>query len=172
MPSPVEWIVGAFIVLGLIAVVIRFLPRDAAGVVVLPRIVNDSIGMYLLRRATGRRLGERAEFWFDQTGERGWFGRDVGVRRAEPEPLRRRVPTAPGPAAPVSSPLAAAPREPGRPRSSAALRTLAAVVAVAALGFGVGVALGQAGHQGEVLGATGTPQRSQPSPSAPGPTSP
>jgi hypothetical protein len=55
----VELIVGALVVLGFVAVVTRFITRDASGEIRLPRIVDDSIGMWALRRMTGRRLRER-----------------------------------------------------------------------------------------------------------------
>lgn len=58
-PSPVELIVGALVVLGFLAILIRLFPRDADGRALLPRIVDDSIGMWALRRLTGRRLWER-----------------------------------------------------------------------------------------------------------------
>ena len=54
-----ELIVAALTVMGLILVAARFLLRDEAGQLVLPRIVDDSIGMWLLRRLTGRPLGDR-----------------------------------------------------------------------------------------------------------------
>lgn len=55
-----ELIVGVLVVLGLLAVVTRFITRDASGEIRLPRIVDDSIGMWALRRVTGRRLWERS----------------------------------------------------------------------------------------------------------------
>ena len=54
MPTPVEWIVGAFVALGFIAIVVRFVPRDEAGGARLPRMVDDSIGMWAIRRISGR----------------------------------------------------------------------------------------------------------------------
>jgi hypothetical protein len=57
----VEWIVGTFVVLGFIAIILRFMPRDPAGRVRLPPIVDDSIGMWALRRLTGRPMGGRTE---------------------------------------------------------------------------------------------------------------
>jgi hypothetical protein len=60
----VELIVGALVVLGFVAVLTRFITRDASGQVRLPRIVDESIGMWTLRRVTGRRLGERP--WVDE----------------------------------------------------------------------------------------------------------
>ncbi len=55
-----ELLVGLIIVLGLVAVAGRFLFRSGRDrAVQLPRIVDDSIGMYALRRMTGRPLGDR-----------------------------------------------------------------------------------------------------------------
>lgn len=62
-----ELIVGALVVLGFLAVVTRFITRDASGEIRLPRIVDDSIGMWALRRVTGRRLWERP--WDDDVPE-------------------------------------------------------------------------------------------------------
>lgn len=56
-----EWIVGTLVVLGFIAIIVRFMPRDEAGGVRLPTIVDNSIGMWALRRLTGRPLWERAD---------------------------------------------------------------------------------------------------------------
>src|SRR5206468_2943182 len=60
-PSLVEWIVGALVVLGFIAIFVRFGPRDEAGGAQLPRIVDDSIGMWALRRLRGRDPSGRAD---------------------------------------------------------------------------------------------------------------
>lgn len=60
-PPLVELFVGALVVLGFLAILTRLTPRDAAGRVVLPRIIDDSIGMWALRRLTGRPSGERAD---------------------------------------------------------------------------------------------------------------
>ena len=54
-----ELVVGALVVFGFLAVVTRFITRDASGEIRLPRIVDASIGMWALRRITGRRLSER-----------------------------------------------------------------------------------------------------------------
>ncbi len=54
-----EWLVGALVVLGFLAIIARFLTRDASGEIRLPRIVDDSVGMWALRRLTGRPLGDR-----------------------------------------------------------------------------------------------------------------
>jgi PKD domain-containing protein len=54
----VELIVGTLFVLGMLAIAIRFAPRAPSGEVLLPRVIENSIGMWALRRLTGRRLAE------------------------------------------------------------------------------------------------------------------
>jgi PKD domain-containing protein len=54
----VELIVGTLFVLGMLAIVIRFAPRTSSGEVLLPRVIENSIGMWALRRLTGRRPAE------------------------------------------------------------------------------------------------------------------
>ena len=49
-----ELVVATLALLGIGASVVRFLPRDDAGRIVLPSVVDQSIGMWLLRRLTGR----------------------------------------------------------------------------------------------------------------------
>jgi hypothetical protein len=56
-----EWIVGTLVVLGFIAIIVRFMPRDDGGSMVLPTVVDNSIGMWALRRLTHRPLLERAD---------------------------------------------------------------------------------------------------------------
>ncbi|HEX5014103.1 MAG TPA: hypothetical protein VFV72_08060 [Candidatus Limnocylindrales bacterium] len=51
---PLELIVIAFVVIAFVAIAARFMPRDATGARRLPRIVDESIGMYVVRRALGR----------------------------------------------------------------------------------------------------------------------
>jgi hypothetical protein len=60
----VEILVGALVVLGFLAILVRFIGRDSSGEIRLPRVVDDSIGMWTLRRITGRRLGARD--WGDE----------------------------------------------------------------------------------------------------------
>ncbi len=54
-----ELLVGALVVLGFVAILVRFIGRDSSGEIRLPRVVDDSIGMWTLRRVTGRSLGQR-----------------------------------------------------------------------------------------------------------------
>ena len=51
---PLELIVIAFVIVAFVAVAARFMPRDASGARRLPRIVDESVGMYMVRRALGR----------------------------------------------------------------------------------------------------------------------
>ena len=51
---PLEPIVLVFVLVAFVAIIARFLPRDAAGRPRLPRIVDESVGMYVLRRSLGR----------------------------------------------------------------------------------------------------------------------
>lgn len=170
-----ELIVGALVVLGFLAILTRFLPRDASGGAVLPRIVDDSIGMYVLRRLTGRRLWERP------LGDEA----EGGAGRAAEAAAAAGAPGAAGPArvAPtrhvvsrssrslsVGSPARAGDRLPHahrRRRAAAVLGSriaaagaLAAVLLVAA-GV-VGSSVLPPGPQGDVLGETGLPGSSPP----------
>ncbi|HEY8438289.1 MAG TPA: hypothetical protein VIK65_06715, partial [Candidatus Limnocylindrales bacterium] len=56
-----EFIVAALVVVGLVAIAIRFVPRTDAGHVLLPRVVDESVGMWALRRVTGRALWARPD---------------------------------------------------------------------------------------------------------------
>jgi hypothetical protein len=57
----VELIVGGLVVVGLLLVAGRFLLRSDTGQVVLPRVVDNSIGLWALRRVTRRPLWERPD---------------------------------------------------------------------------------------------------------------
>jgi hypothetical protein len=63
----VELIVAALVLLGFVAIITRFITRDETGQLRLPRVVDDSIGMWALRRITGRRLWERP--WDDEVAD-------------------------------------------------------------------------------------------------------
>jgi hypothetical protein len=51
---PLDLLALAFVVAGFIAVAFRFAPLDASGARRLPRAVDDSVGMYTIRRLLGR----------------------------------------------------------------------------------------------------------------------
>lgn len=51
---PIDLLALAFVVAGFSAVAFRFAPLDASGARRLPRAVDDSVGMYTIRRLLGR----------------------------------------------------------------------------------------------------------------------
>jgi hypothetical protein len=55
----VEIVVWAALAIAVVAILGHFLLRSGGGELVLPRIVDESIGMWILRKVTGRRLWER-----------------------------------------------------------------------------------------------------------------
>jgi hypothetical protein len=165
----VEWIVGALVVLGFVAIAVRFVPRDDALRVRLPRIVDDSLGMWALRRLTRRPLGDSGGVGpgpivpsrfvasaarLEALGVRpagrarssGSTRRLSGVTRVAGSTTRRRQ----------ADPAA----------SMAQQRRLAAIAAILVVGaVALGVVLASRGPQGEVHGATGRPALSNVSPS-------
>jgi pyruvate/2-oxoglutarate dehydrogenase complex dihydrolipoamide acyltransferase (E2) component len=175
----VEFIVGAFVALGFLAIVVRFIARDASGEVRLPRIVDDSIGMWTLRRLSGRRLGQGdGDDEFDDglvidpntaDATRAALGAAVAAtsRRA---PSRAAVSAHMVSATPVLDLRRRQQARLGR-RRSPSMRRLAAFAAIAAVlivAIAVGAAIGAADRspspQGEVLAATGHPQLSAATP--------
>lgn len=181
-----ELLVGALAVLGFLAILIRFLPRDAAGRIRLPRIIDQSIGMWLVRQAIARRRGDRPG---DDRAEPG-LGPSSPDRApvATPEqaagtpaitPIRQVVSSSARPAIPDAwPPTVAHPARSPRPRPARPIRTrpstayrraaariaqgLAAVVALTTVLVIWIVVAGAAlrptsTSDGEVLAATGTP---------------
>ena len=51
---PLELIVIAFVAVAFVAIGARFVPRDASRARRLPRVIDESVGMYVVRRALGR----------------------------------------------------------------------------------------------------------------------
>ncbi|MFL5751416.1 MAG: hypothetical protein ACJ767_12445, partial [Chloroflexota bacterium] len=51
---PLEIIVIGFVAVAFLAIVLRFLPRDETGARRLPRVVDESVGMYFIRSALRR----------------------------------------------------------------------------------------------------------------------
>jgi hypothetical protein len=151
-----------FIVIAFVAIVWRFLPRAADGSVRLPRVIDDSVGMWFVRSALGRETDpvEPDDLTLPEPA-------------ADEIAYRIGVPGAPPPATPLLSPArgAIASNSPGaadgpvgrrrtrRPsgalaaqrRWAGAVALLAVIVAVTAL------ALKSRQLDGEVLSATGTP---------------
>jgi hypothetical protein len=51
---PIDLLVLGFVAAGYVAIVLRFAPRDASGKRRLPQAVDDSVGMFTIRRLLGR----------------------------------------------------------------------------------------------------------------------
>jgi hypothetical protein len=175
---PLEIVVPAFVVIAFVAIVWRFLPRSMDGSIRLPTVIDESIGMWLIRRALRRQIGPPepadeiaiAEPGADEIAYR------IGVPGAPPPTLPTRfvVSQAPSKAEP-SSPLV--PMAPGAPlgqvardgsagrrparRPSGALaaqRRWAGAVALAVVAIALTtLALGARQLNGEVLSITATP---------------
>jgi hypothetical protein len=113
----VEVIVWAALAIAAVAILGRFILRSGSGEVVLPRIVDESIGMWLLRKITGRRLWER-EPEDDVDDEAG----GVPVMAAVATPKDAGIAPADRPIRILALPPATidAAAAPGRPRAPAA----------------------------------------------------
>jgi hypothetical protein len=169
----VEWIVGALVVLGFVAIAVRFVPREDAGRVRLPRIVDESVGMWALRRLTRRALWERPdEDAVDPDRPAGSGGppsvapnrfvasasrlEQLGVRSA------RHIGGRPSARAPHEVPRVSRSttrlRQAQPPASLGLQRRLAAIAALLVVGAVVlGILLAPRGSSGDVLSATGRP---------------
>jgi hypothetical protein len=169
---PLELIVAAFVVVAFVAIAARFMPRDESGRRQLPRVIDESVGMYTLRRSLGRST--------EATTDRVAAEAEAAARVSEDEiAYRIGVPGAPEPTLPtrfvVSKaapqahriapvvPIATRPVAGSRPqaRRSGALplqRRLAGLVTVLIMFFVAFAALSlPRGPEGQVLSATGTP---------------
>jgi outer membrane biosynthesis protein TonB len=169
---PLELIVIAFVVIAFVAIAARFAPRDESGARRLPRMIDESVGMYMVRKALGRsteaasdRAAAPAET-AEQVTEDAIAYR-IGIPGAPPPTLPTRfvVSKAPPQAHPIPPvmPVATRPVSGGAPqaRRSGALpmqRRLAGVVTVLiVLLVGMAALSLPRGPEGQVLSATGTP---------------
>jgi len=159
---PIEFLVLGFVAFWLLAIVARFLPRDAAGEVQLPDIVDGSIGMYTIRRLLRRPTDPFDEpEAYEIIPTRDEVAYRIGTAGAARPMLRLRPRSAgddsrPRTAAPTSADLIRA-----RIRRKSGLvqqRRLAAVLVTVLGGIVIGVVtLIPQSAEGGVLGATGTP---------------
>ena len=169
---PFELIVFGSVIVAFVAIAARFMPRDASGARRLPRIVDESVGMYVLRRAVGRPTEAASDRAAAEAEAAAIVPEDeiayrIGVPGApEPTvPARFVVSEAPPQAhkIPPVMPIATRPVAGGRPqaRRPAALplrRGLAGGVTMLALALVAFAALSlPRGPQQAVLSATGTP---------------
>lgn len=161
---PVEIVVPVFVVIAFVAIVWRFVPRSADGSMRLPEVIDESIGMWLIRRVVRRPIQPSdpleevaiAEPDADEIAYR------IGVPGAPPPTLPTRFVAA---QAPTTSPGHAVrdgstARRPARRPSGAlaAQRRWAGAVALAVVAIALTtLALGARQFSGEVLSMTGTP---------------
>jgi hypothetical protein len=168
---PIDLLVFAFAAIGFVAIIVRFLPRDARGTPRLPEIIDQSVGMWALRSLL-RRPKEPVEdvpetFEIIPTPEEVAYR--IGVAGAGRPVLRLRPTAVDGVA---ESPLTPGSNTPGvvpdgvdlirsRSRRKAGLalqRRLAAVlVTLLAGGVVVVVATAPAADEDAALRTTGTP---------------
>jgi hypothetical protein len=107
-----ELVVGVLVVPALIAVVARFVLRGDGGPVQLPRIVDESIGMYVLRGITGRPLGRTPDPPPPDAFARYRRPSTVLAPRVDPRMSLARWPVQPAVAAVGPGIVAAAPSDP------------------------------------------------------------
>ena len=185
---PLETIVVAFVAFAFAAIAWRFLPRSAEGSGRFRRVIDESVGMWLLRRVLGRSTDPSGltddiaipEPDVDEIAYR------IGVADAPPPTLPTRLVVSKTPSTNESGSSApggairpatvgihgGSPRQRRSARPSGALaaqRRSAGAVALAVVAIAVTtLALGARRFDGEVLSATGTPAGfvAAPSPSA------
>lgn len=170
-----EFVVVAVVaVLGFGAIAFRFMPRDARGARRLPKVVNQSIGMYAIRRFSRPRRStpqKALPIAIEPTGEAAHQLSAPGT--PDPTvPTRFVVSRGTHQAHPMSEPVPTMPvvgrssdlRSRRRPAGAVAReRRIAGLVAVGVVAIAVlGVALMPRGSQGAVLSATTAPSQSPP----------
>lgn len=166
---PIEVLVAVFIVVALIAIAVRFVPRDGRGRAQLPAIVDQSVGMWAIRQVVGQPDDPDAEvpetFAVQPTFEE--IAYRIGVAGAT-KPILRMIPppSAVGRSAsagPVADPVRRIRSRPGAKAGLGLQRRVAAVFAcILAVGIAAVVAISQPSGEGAVLGATGTPAAGTP----------
>ena len=178
---PLELVVMGFAVAALVAIAVRFASRDEGGERRLPRVIDESVGMFAIRRALGRpteaasdRDAARAEAETNAAAEAAArlhedeIAYRIGVPGAPPPTLPSRfvVSKAPPQAHPIPPVVPVATRSvagarPMARRGAAALplqRRIAGVFTVLVVVLAAFAAQSlPRGPQGEVLSATGTP---------------
>ena len=166
---PLETIVVAFVAFAFVAIAWRFLPLPTEGSGRFRRVIDESVGMWLLRRALGRST--------DPSG----LVDDIAIPEPDVDEIAYRIGVAhaPPPTKPTRLVASKTPgihggvprrRRSARPSGTlAAQRRSAGAVALAVVAIAVTtLALGARRFDGEVLSATGTPAGfvAVPSPSA------
>jgi hypothetical protein len=164
-----------FVVIAFVAIVWRFLPRAEDGSIRLPRVIDDSVGMWVIRSALGRETDAPDPDDVIPEPPADEIAYRIGVPGAPPPtvPTRVVVSGAPSRAGPLLSPSPQGSVPPigpvagdgsvGRRRTRptgalAAQRRWAGAAALAAVGVAVTtLVLASRQLNGDVLSATGTP---------------
>jgi len=115
----VELLVGALVVLAFAAILIRFAFRDGSGHFRLPRIVDQSVGMWILCRMLGRPTDPDMDPFARFRRPSTVIGRRPG---AGPDPARRAATRRAAASAAAESPSAARPTPPSVLRDAAGSR--------------------------------------------------
>ena len=164
-----ETVVLAFVAVAFVAIVWRFLPRSESGAITMPTVVDQSIAMWLVRRALRRPAGQSAEEIPVAEPDEDEIAFRIGVPGAPPPTLPTRFVVSQTmsraePVPPVRPTLGAGDLAVGRRSTSrpsgalAAQRRWAGAVALAVVAITITtLALGSRRLGGEVLSATGTP---------------
>jgi hypothetical protein len=174
-----QLLIVPFVVIAFVAIVWRFLPRAEDGSIRLPRLIDESVGMWFVRSALGRETDAPDPDDVIPEPAADEIAYRIGVPGAPAPTVPTRVVVSQGPskAEPglLSSPQTAiAPTGPfvpdgsvGRRRTArpsgalAAQRRWAGAVVLAAVAVAVTtLVLASRQHDGEVLSATGTPEGS------------
>jgi PKD domain len=141
----VELLVAALVVVGLLVVAGRFLFRSKSGEIVLPAILDESVGMWALRRVTGLRLWERQVPADDEvagsatvppgsTAAPGWSGAPASTAVAWPDAdPNARYQSARRSAAAASGAVAGTPAGPSATAGSHWPNRLAVLLAIVSL---------------------------------------
>ncbi|HLQ48249.1 MAG TPA: hypothetical protein VK233_04700 [Candidatus Dormibacteraeota bacterium] len=173
---PLQALIIPFVVIALVAIVWRFLPRSAEGSIRLPTVIDESVGMWFVRSALGRATdpADPGDLTLPEPAEDEIAYR-IGVPGAPPPTLPTRVvvsqassnaePVLSSPRQGAIAPTGRAAEGPvGRRRTArpsgalAAQRRWAGAVALVAVIIAVtALALRSRQLDGEVLSATGTP---------------
>ena len=191
-----EFVVVAFVAVGLVAIAVRFVPRDEYGARRFPRVIDESIGMAAIRALVRLRPARQGALEaaaaespvapaLEPTADEIAYRIGVAGAPAPTIPTRLIVSTGslqahppaipvlqPAPLTPVRSQLAERPRLQANPASSLSLqRRIAGVVAASAvLIAAVALVFAPRGIEGGVLSATGLPQNPAPNAIAVPPT--
>jgi hypothetical protein len=162
---PIDLLVLGFVVAGFVAIILRFAPRDATGRRRLPQAVDDSVGMFTIRRLLGRPtdIPDEAPEAFAVVPTPREVAYRIGADGASRPSVRARPTLAIDDIAPQVRPTAPAATDLIRARtrwnpSLGVQRRLAgALVVLLVIAVVIAIVAASLGDRGGVLAATGAP---------------